>query len=806
MSLPQLISAAGASQAPLQISGGVFNHAEGNISQHVHLAPEKEFETGFQRLHRYINGDALYNSEQRFPPPKCHPQTRLAVQEAIQSWAMSDSEQKPNVLWLYGPAGAGKSAIAQTMAERWSASGDLAGAFFFARWRNGGGDGAKLFPTLAYQFALHSLDLKRLIGRAMEEDPSICDKTLEEQARVLIRDRFLELGCGYPTPHLVVVDGLDECNSKVAQTRIIKIIFELLLATGLPHCFLICSRPEPHIRETFDSLLASGRSYRHLVLDDTFDPDRDIRLYLAASFAQLRDRLPTSPHWPSKEYLDLLVRKASGQFIYAATVLKFIDDEYSDPQERLRLVLNTDLSSDNESASAFADLDMLYRTILSTNPNTVLVTRILGAYFALPDRFIRVGNDIRPGKALHCISFLEGILGLPVGTVRRTLRSLHSLFFIPSTDEVKITPYHASLYDFLSSESRSREFFLDSKCHHEHLLERCLEIILSNLDGSNRHCDPHSAAYSSQRWYTHFVDTRTRAQENVLTLFLGQLQDLLTPQEFSNYASMDTRIHGIIDFLNAPSRVYAEYHSTASDARTRLSNTLLLTLFNPTPETRQFYNTGESAYFSEHPSASEPPCPKVIHIQSTLGAVMRALTDAAPPWRLPQLDSYVTDPWRQVDFKPMHKDLEKFLSQKYHGRAAEFALELLLHRTTEINDRLRTPNTCKHCSSPRDFLAQRQKWSFATQWCRTLISASVPARALYDRLLELAETSFVVWPEELDKDALINWLRKHFSDSARLIAAVQDCHLRFQEKDKRGVWRIFRLPPVDAPIATKIHH
>ncbi|KAJ7074684.1 hypothetical protein C8F01DRAFT_1044016, partial [Mycena amicta] len=435
------------------------------------------------------------------------------------------------------------------MAERWSASGDLAAAFFFARWRNGGGDGAKLFPTLAYQCALRSPELKRLIGRAVEEDPGICDKTLEEQARVLIRDRFLQLGCDYPRPHLVVIDGLDECNSKVVQTRIIKIIFQLLLATGLPHRFLICSRPEPHIREAFDSLLASGHTYRHLVLDDTFDPDRDIRLYLTASFAQLRDRLPTSPDWPSKRNLDLLVRKSSGQFIYAATVLKFVDDEYSDPQERFQLILTADPSSDEECASAFADLDVLYRMILSTNPNTALVTRILGAYFALPDSFINVTNNIRPGKVLRCISFLDGILGLPVGTTRRALRGLHSLFYIPSTDEMKMTPYHASLYDFLCSRRRSREFFLDSKHHHKHLLERCLSIILGDLDGSKWHRDPHSASYSSQRWYNHFVDTMTSAQ--LLTSFLGRVQGLLAPQAFSNYASMDTRIHGIIDFLNS---------------------------------------------------------------------------------------------------------------------------------------------------------------------------------------------------------------------------------------------------------------
>ncbi|KAJ7058585.1 hypothetical protein C8F01DRAFT_294794 [Mycena amicta] len=621
----------------------------------AHLAPEKEYEAGFQRLQRYINGDALYNSEQRFPPPKCHPQTRVAVQEAIQSWAMSDSDERPNVLWLYGPAGAGKSAIAQTMAERWSASGDLAAAFFFARWRNGGGDGAKLFPTLAYQFALSSPDLKRLIGRAMEDDPGICNKTLKEQARVLIRDRFIDLGWDYSTPHLVVIDGLDECDSKVVQIRIIKIIFELLLATGLSHSFLICSRPEPHIREAFDSLWASGHSYRHLVLDNTLDPDRDIRLYLTASFVQLRDHVSTPRFWPPEEDLDLLVRKASGQFIYAATVLKFVGDEYSDPQERLRLILNTNPSSDKEHASAFADLDMLYRVILSTNPDTALVKRILGAYFALPDSSIDATNRIRP-KPLRCISFLDSILGLPVGTVRRALRGLHSLFFIPSTDKVKMTPYHASLHDFLCSRSRSREFFLDSDHHHEHLLERCLEIIISGLNGSSQHRDTDSATYSSRHWYNHLVDTMTSAQ--LIASFLGRLQDLLAPQEFSNYASMDTRIGGIIDFLRSldaplklvyPGREHRRAYIT--NVRNKLANTLLLTVFDPTSESRQFYDTERSMYFSDHSSVSGPACqcPKVMHIQSTLGAVMRIFARPTLPWfRRPALQPFV-DSWHQME-------------------------------------------------------------------------------------------------------------------------------------------------------------
>ncbi|KAJ7074614.1 hypothetical protein C8F01DRAFT_1361215, partial [Mycena amicta] len=167
----------------------------------------------------------------------------------------------------------------------------------------------------------------------------------------------------------------------------------------------------------------------------------------------------------------------------------------------------------------------------------------------------------------------------------------------------------------------------------------------------------------------------------LLTSFLGRLQDLLAPQEFSNYVSMDTRIRGIIDFLRSldaplnlvyPGREHRWAYLT--NARNRLANTLLLTVFDPTSESRQFYNRWGSVYFSEH---SELACPKVLHIQSTLGAVMRELT-------IPVLF------WRRL-LSPMHVDSEQFLRSNNSNRdicvrAANVALELLLYRrATDIN-------------------------------------------------------------------------------------------------------------------------
>ncbi|KAJ7730303.1 hypothetical protein B0H16DRAFT_1733821 [Mycena metata] len=135
----------------LHISGGNFNHIAGHLNEY-HIAGnlvQPEGENGINLLQRNINGDAFHNSEQRFPPPKCHPDTRISIQRSIQSWV--EDGGAPSVMWLYGPAGAGKSAIAQTMAEKWAQRKTLAAAFFFARWRTGGSSGKTLFPTVAYQ-------------------------------------------------------------------------------------------------------------------------------------------------------------------------------------------------------------------------------------------------------------------------------------------------------------------------------------------------------------------------------------------------------------------------------------------------------------------------------------------------------------------------------------------------------------------------------------------------------------------------------------------------------------------------------
>ncbi|KAF8971825.1 hypothetical protein BDZ97DRAFT_1599698, partial [Flammula alnicola] len=55
---------------------------------------------------------AFHNSGDRFDPPKCHPNTRLAVLKTMQ-WIVGSGDRNALIMWLHGAAGAGKSPIAQ---------------------------------------------------------------------------------------------------------------------------------------------------------------------------------------------------------------------------------------------------------------------------------------------------------------------------------------------------------------------------------------------------------------------------------------------------------------------------------------------------------------------------------------------------------------------------------------------------------------------------------------------------------------------------------------------------------------------
>ena len=97
-------------------------------------------------------------------------------------------------------------------------------------------------------------------------------------------------------------------------------------------------------------------------------------MFLEDGFAKICDANPVLSHmtqpWPGYGVISLLVQRSSGQFIYAATVLKFVGADFCNPTKQLALVLKPD-------ATAFSDLDQLYTQILSVYPSDVNIVALV---------------------------------------------------------------------------------------------------------------------------------------------------------------------------------------------------------------------------------------------------------------------------------------------------------------------------------------------------------------------------------------------------------------------------------------------
>ncbi|KAF8143238.1 hypothetical protein K438DRAFT_1911104 [Mycena galopus ATCC 62051] len=182
------------------------------------------------------------------PLPKCHPKTRQELLDNLYHWAMAPDAEY-SIQWLHGPAGAGKSAVMQTLCQRLQNAGALGGSFFFQRGHATRGNAKVLFATLAYQLALCRDKLKGPITHTVDTDPLVIARGMDVQLRALILEPCKTIQECAPT--ILVIDGLDECEGHSIQREILRVIG----AASRDHLpwlrILIASRPEPHIQETF---------------------------------------------------------------------------------------------------------------------------------------------------------------------------------------------------------------------------------------------------------------------------------------------------------------------------------------------------------------------------------------------------------------------------------------------------------------------------------------------------------------------------------------------------------------------------
>jgi hypothetical protein len=403
------------------------------------LFTDRSLVLGISILTRAAALAALHDAAESYPHPKCHPETRNELLDELWGWC-TESTQDPSILWIHGPAGAGKSAIMKTLSERLQAVQRLGGTFFFKRGHTTRGNAHVLFATLALQLALNIPELKSRIIRVVERTPTLVARSMDVQLQELIIEPYRAVECS-PT-RTIIIDGLDECDGKHIQQDLLRFVGASFGQVTLPLRFVIASRPEPHIREVLQ-----GTTFRDL--HRSFNIEKsfyDVRAYLESEFARIHHdhatMLMVPNPWPSRDTIEFLVQQSSGYFIYASTVIKFVDDKDHRPTRRLAAIEALE-GSDSQDQSPFAALDALYAQILSAIPRTQCLVSIL--------RVISNFN-LAPGQ-------IEALLGLEAGDVELSLRGLHSVIHWSQGDPI-LRFIHASFRDYLNDASRAGDFYL----------------------------------------------------------------------------------------------------------------------------------------------------------------------------------------------------------------------------------------------------------------------------------------------------------------------------------------------------------
>ena len=362
-------------------------------------------------------------------------------------------------------------------------SGCLLASFFWSRSAVGRNNEDRLIASLAYQLLTAIPQLRRLIEEVVENDRYIFTRDLATQMESLIiqpwRKTFENNQKGSVdsrTPKVIILDGLDECGAEEAQQSILKVIADSLEKFPIPLCFLIASRPEKAIRHSFnDQTLLEITS--PLVLDEKYHPDDDIRLFLVESFEsvkrthELRSLLPRD--WPTQNDIDHLVRKSSGQFIYAATVVKFVRSSSSRPKEQLDIILGIAPAG---TAAPFAELDALYNHIFS-----LVLKDHLPRALEILSFFMLVDLDMD----YLTVRQVETFLSYAHGDLQLNLIDLHSVLHVPAIkagdndedNDDELHFHHASLRDFLLDPSRSNDFYIDQGKAYARIAQHFLRYI-----------------------------------------------------------------------------------------------------------------------------------------------------------------------------------------------------------------------------------------------------------------------------------------------------------------------------------------
>jgi NACHT domain len=442
--------------------------------------------------------------------PGCMKGTRQDILDRIKNW--TTDFDAPNILWLKGHPGVGKSAIATSIVEQLRGAERLGSCFFFQRQQVTVMTTQALWRTVAYDLGRQYPTIRKYLLAALKADEAIPDIVdVDKLFRQLIQGPIMaseEL----PTQRspVVVIDALDECgglDGKHSDARR-GLLRTLKCCSSLPRRFklVVTSRAENDIERVISTTnhipieILAGQN-----VDD--QSSGDIQTFLTHEFQQIAAGYPRSlaPSWPGPQTIKQLSSNAAGLFNWAKTVIKFIS--LGDPQSRLSRVLE---------GGGTGDMVMLYEEILATSFPDPTKDDII--------KFRSVVGTIVLAKAPLSFRSLTQLISMDSSAVEHICNGLQSV--LDSREFLQF--YHQSFVDFLIDPGTSTsKFLIRREEESSNLTLACLRTMKENLrfnicglkssylrnsdvpglDSLVEQYIPPHLSYSSRFWASHLAET-----------------------------------------------------------------------------------------------------------------------------------------------------------------------------------------------------------------------------------------------------------------------------------------------------------
>lgn len=411
----------------------------------------------FKELKESISVNAYHDSQARSTSSGCLPGTRTEQIENIMRWIGAQHTGK--LLVVLGPAGSGKSSLLWTVAQICKREGSYAAGFFFSGTDSERNTGSRFVNTISYQICESIPELRPHVARAVKAEASILSRSLQSQLDCLLLRPLTQLQSGVPDfsfgPRIIVIDALNECGNEIDQHQVVTTLTDALSHGSFPFRCVLSSRFDQRIESILscDPTLPLIHTRVKLGLAEA-EEMQDIRTYLEEKVNDIRRSHPYGARipeqWHAESDLRTIVERSGGQFIYAATVIRYIESALHNPYKRLQHILG--ISTPRSGTNPFAALDDLYRALMSLVPpehrDTAL--EILGIELVKSSFQCWI-----PMTLIWRAFFEDHFAKLDVDIVLGPLAS------VLKYERCRIKFYHLSFAEFLLDSTRSREFFVD---------------------------------------------------------------------------------------------------------------------------------------------------------------------------------------------------------------------------------------------------------------------------------------------------------------------------------------------------------